>query len=174
MSERIPERVNPFRLADTGRRLEGRLALSRLARLVPALSSDAGEVRVRLEFSRDMQGMALIHGQLETVLTLQCQRCMQPMPYPVSEEFTVAVVETDAEAEMVQAHYDPLLVEDESLMLADLIEDELLLEMPLAPMHQELQDCVGRDLREFDPESVGEPVEEKDNPFAVLKTLKPN
>ncbi|HEV57701.1 MAG TPA: metal-binding protein [Phycisphaerales bacterium] len=174
MFERMPERVNPFRLVDAGRRLQGRVALSRLKRLAPALLSDEGEVAVRLEFSRNTQGLAMIRGRVEAVLELGCQRCMQAMRHVVDEEFTVAVVETDAEAEMVQEQYDPLLVEDEALMLIDLIEDELLLVMPLAPMHPEQQDCVGRDLREFDPESVGEPVEEKDNPFAVLKTLKPN
>ena len=174
MFERLPELVNPFRLADAGRRLEGRIAISRLKRLRPALVSNEGEVLVRLEFGRNTQGLAMIRGRLEVALQLECQRCMQPLPYVIEHELAVAVIETDAEAELVQEQYDPVVVEDESLMILDLVEDELMLALPLVPMHPETKDCVDRDLKEFDPETVGEPAEEKDNPFAVLKTLKPN
>lgn len=174
MFERLPERVNPFRLAESGRRLEGRIEISRLKRLLPSLVSDEGEVVVRLEFGRNAQGLATIRGRIEAALQLECQRCMQPMTYPVKDDVEIAVVETDAEAELVQEQYDPLVVDDEALMIVDLVEDELLLALPLAPGHPESQDCVGRKLKEFDPEDVGEPADEKDNPFAVLKTLKPN
>jgi uncharacterized protein len=174
MFERLPERVNPFRLADAGRRLEGCIEVSRLKRLRPSLVSDEGEVLVRLEFARNTQGLATIRGHIETTLQLECQRCMQSMAYPVSDDLAVVAVESDAEAEMVQEQYDPLVVDDESLMIVDLVEDELMLALPLAPAHPESKDCVGRNLKEFDPEDVDEPVEEKDNPFAVLKKLKPN
>ena len=174
MSDRLPERVNPFRLAEVGRRLEGRLALSRFRRLEPSLASTDGEVEVRLGFSRNAQGLTLIRGEIEATLELECQRCLRPMAFRIEREVAIAAVTGDAEAALVQEQYDPQIVEDESLVLLDLVEDELLLAIPLAPMHTELQACQERNLKEFDPEAEAREEGQKESPFAVLKKLKPN
>ncbi len=175
MSERLPERVNPFLLAERGRVLEGVLPLNRLPRLAEVLAADVAEqARVRLAFMRGRSGIAVLDGEVSAELALTCQRCLEPMAYPVESRINLALVESDAEAARLQEGYDTLLVEDETLSIPELIEDELLLALPLVPMHDATQACSPRALHEFEPKDAEQAAEGKENPFAILKNLKPN
>ena len=77
----------------------------------------------------------IVSGRARTELRLRCQRCLEAMPYPVDVRFRLAVVQSAGEAERLPEALDPLLISEGRLRVADVVEDELLLSLPLVPKH---------------------------------------
>lgn len=175
MSERLPVQVNPFRLAEQGRELEGEIPLAQARRLAEVLAQSPDVARVKLRFGLDEAGIPLVEGTIEAALALTCQRCLDPVLLQVRSEPRLALVENEAEAKSKQENYDTLLVEDERLVLLDMVEDELLLALPLVPVHARAEDCTADTVRALQPEyDERDAKDEAESPFAVLKNLKPN
>lgn len=168
-SERLPVHIDPIRMAETRRLLEGRIALAEMARLSGSLLDSEGEVTVSLEFGVDSEGMRFMRGRIQAEVSLECQRCLETMRYPVDSEFSLALVRSTAEAEALPSHYEPLLVEGEPLFLRDIIEDELLLALPIVPMHAPEECSVGSSADEARKDTGAT---KKESPFAVLADLK--
>ncbi|NIR61893.1 MAG: DNA-binding protein [Gammaproteobacteria bacterium] len=171
----MPEFVDPFRLAEVGRTLQGRLALSRLRRLSDYLIADDGEAAIEIAFGVDEQGVAFARGRVRAVLMLQCQRCLEPMAWEVDTAFALGFVRSDLEGQRLPPGYEPSLIEDETVKLADLVEDELILALPQIPRHGEGETCRPGSF-EAGPREAPSGEEGKgtggDHPFAVLERLK--
>ncbi len=170
MARPVPERIDPWLLSEQEAVLEGRFDLSALPRLAPLLRDTAGEVRYRFRFGRDDHGRSLIHTTVEAVLDLECQRCLESMAHQVHAVGTLALVRGPMEAEQLPRALDPLLLdEQERVTVMRLVEDELLLSLPVVPRHASDQ-CPGH---RAEPESSDLPeASERENPFAVLAGLK--
>jgi uncharacterized protein len=130
--------IEPARFARATGRIEGDLELAGLPRLAEALAEAAGSVRYVVAGSVNERGFSVLHVALEGTLLLRCQRCLGVLPQPVhvvrdlvlvpgADEF--APVEDEAETEDV-------IPEVPRLELAPLLEEELLLALPLAPRHE--------------------------------------
>jgi uncharacterized protein len=135
MQTKLPEYIEPIRLAASGQVISGKIALSKMHRLVTLLSDTKQDAVVELTFGRDQTGQAVIGGYIDTQFTLVCQRCMQPMSYPVKAVVNLGLVLSHAESNQLPINYEPLIVEEPRMSLATLIEDELLLALPVAAMH---------------------------------------
>ena len=136
MSGGLPAFIEPVRLAELGRTLEGRLPVVRLHRLAGVLADQQGEVEVRLDFRREPRSRSAVHGHIRAGLRLTCQRCLQPFELMLDLPVNLVVVRSDAEAERLAEEEDPLLVgAGQALSLAELVEDELLLALPQVPAH---------------------------------------
>lgn len=170
MSERLPERVNPFRLAAREARLTGRMPLAAMARL----KVEGGEVLVQLAFSERAGGMAFLDVSIQGEAQVQCQLCMEAMRICLDSHSSLRVISAEAAARGAGGEDELLVIEDDSLLIADLIEDEIVLALPLAPMHESPQLCAGKVIREFSREEAEDARRAGNNPFAVLKNLKPN
>ncbi len=170
-NERLPVHIDPIRMAETRRLLQGQLALAEMERLGGALLNNDGEVAVSLEFGTDSEGIRYMRGRIQAEVSLECQRCLEPMRYPIDSEFALAMVRSAPEAEALPSHYEPLLVEDEPLFLRDIIEDELLLALPIVPMHASEECRVDTSLGGAG-ETHSDKDAEKGNPFSVLANLK--
>jgi uncharacterized protein len=132
---RLPRRVDPLRLAQRGERLEGTLPLADLARLREATSLAQGEVVVELNFGIDDQGVRYLKGTASTQVTLECQRCLQPMDYPLEVGLSLGLVDSLAAGEGLPEPYEPLLSDRRLIELSIVIEDELLLALPMIALH---------------------------------------
>lgn len=166
----IPPHVDPRKLADRGATLEGELPIKQFSRLCEQLVSDAGSVHVRLEFGRDEQGLIVMRGELEVEVQMVCQRCLEAATLPVHSEFVYAVLREGASADSLPKSYDALEVGEEPLDLIELVEDELLLALPIVPAH-EPDACQHPAGFAAAPEpSVNEV--SRSNPFDVLAQLK--
>lgn len=169
--ERLPVRIDPLSLAKVGRELQGSLRLDSLARLRPLLYEDGGEVEVRLSFGMDEAGQAIMRGRLRAALVLECQRCVGRMDFDIDTETTWGLVHSEAQADRLPEHYEALFIEAEPLYLADIIEDELLLQLPLVAKHE--HDCIDSELLEtYEDEQQETDEPRQENPFAVLSGLK--
>jgi uncharacterized protein len=176
MSLTLKDCVNPWKAADTLVQISGRLPVKHLGRLTEAVLENSDDVEVSLEFERSEDHLPVMKGTIKATLKLECQRCLEPMDLPVEHEFCIAFIHAgrlqkqgDTADSQISDRYDLYEVEDENLCLIDVIEDELLLLLPQVPMHN-APACVIK--TEFGDDAEQAPREEKENPFAVLASLK--
>ncbi|WP_036252415.1 DUF177 domain-containing protein [Methylobacter sp. BBA5.1] len=170
MLDRLPEYIDPLQLADKRAELKGEIPLSSLDRLADTLLNDTGTVAVDLFFGREGR-LAKIEGHIEAILELECQSCLQAVKWPVSAEIKLGIVTSIDQADRLPEVYEPLLIDEEKILLKDIVEDELLLALPTFPKHQ--HDCSVPDA-DFNKEaSSSEEVQSPpENPFSILAKLK--
>ena len=169
MRDRLPDTIDTASLKTLGREYRGALAVATMARLVEAIrNADVPDLEVCLQVERDAGGVRCVRGRVDGVLHLTCQRCLERLEFPVQIEFKSALVRTEVEAERLAEGYDPLLIEDDRLVVRDLIEDELLLALPGFPQHREAS-CA---LPNYRAETSADAADGRPNPFAVLADLK--
>jgi len=167
-----PERVDPWLLAEQEKTLEGRIALGTLSRLAPLLVENTGEAAFVLVFGRDEHGRTVIHSSVKADLKLECQRCLRSLDHAVDARGVLAVVRGSLEAERLPKELDPLLLrENEALEVPQLVEDELLLSIPVSPRH-ETAVCPVHPEERAGQSAAGISQERAPNPFRVLAGLK--
>lgn len=133
-----------------------------------------GAVNVTVEFSRDQDGYRTAEGRLTGDVTLTCERCMGDMHYAVDTEFELALVAEEAQVASLPKRYDPWLVPPgEEVSIGALLEDTLLLAIPVFPKHEpeECQIKMSFGVENEDAASTGS-TPEKPNPFSILADLK--
>ncbi|WP_263079970.1 YceD family protein [Endozoicomonas sp. Mp262] len=178
----LPKTIDPRKLARQGMQFEGSLALNRFSRLVDALADDQGEVKATLRFYLDEDRQVVLEGHLDLACKMVCQRCLDIADIPVHTDIRLMAVWTDEQAKALPSGYEPLFLQEEPVELVPLLEDELLLELPLIPFHKPEQ-CSAQQDFSTGPEDAGSEaalveVEEKSgeadrtNPFSVLAKLK--
>lgn len=165
----LPGKVDPFRFADNRVHVQGKLLVKEMSRLCASLNNDAGEVMANVQFGVDEQGMRYMRGAYSVHLMLQCQRCMEPFEYDISGDFSSGIVHTEEEADLLPKGYDPLILKEGELVIQDVIEDELIISLPLVPMHA-VKDCKRKLPFAIDSEQTAE--SSKENPFKVIELLR--
>lgn len=152
----------------TRRSFEGRLPLSSMTRLQGLLVDTEGDVRYAIEFDSDALRVPFIGLRIEAELPLICQRSLQRFVLPVTLEQRLGLVRSEDEESALPPGYEALLVpEDGMLRPVDLVEDELVLAVPLVPVDPS-SEAVEREWA-ADEEEVA-----KTSPFAALASLKKN
>lgn len=167
MNAGLPERIDPREAAKAGLRWTGRIPLSALGRLAADPADGEGQVAVTLHASLDEAGLAVLGGQVSARVRVLCQRCLEPMVVDLAADLAlVAVAEAvaeDAQADALPEHYEPLeLPHGASVLVTDLVEDELLLAMPPYPRHSPAQ-CAATDVLA---------AQARPRAFSMLATLK--
>ncbi|MGH8657258.1 MAG: YceD family protein [Gammaproteobacteria bacterium] len=133
-----------------------------MKRLGSGLDRATGAVTIDLQFGKDEHGNRMVTGGWLTRLWLICQRCLEPMEIPLSRERRLEFVQGTQEWG-TSLDFEPMQVlESEAVSLLEMVEDELILALPMAPVHA-IGDCRGRDTG---------PAVENQNPFGVLAKLK--
>jgi len=134
--------IDPLVFASKHASMSGELPLSQLRRLAAELASDAGSVAVTLRGTSDAAGRPLIEVELGCRLSLTCQRCLESYEFALDRLARFRFVRTQAELPGIESE-DPdidCLVAEPRTDVRSLIEDEILLCLPIAPMHAE-GDC---------------------------------
>lgn len=161
----LPKQIDPIRLADRGAHLKGTFALESMSRLSAMLFQAQGNVSVDLVFGIDAQGMRFIQGTTSAVVELVCQRCLQPYAYTLTGKVHLSPVKDDEAAALLPEDYEPIILSETSeVALDELVEDELILNVPLVAMH-EPSACSVKMISD-------KPEIAKPNAFEVLKSLK--
>jgi len=143
----------------------GRIALARLPRLSSLVIPDDAEIEVTFEFTINLYQHPSIKGHIDTELQLECQRCLQPMAHKLSLDFDLLI---DASDEDVQSFKIDTVFSDEGYLdVYEVIEDELILALPLISMHEDSA-CN----KNWTADTLPDDIEPENNPFAVLQTLK--
>ncbi|WP_372871687.1 23S rRNA accumulation protein YceD [Shewanella sp.] len=168
---KIPVSIDPIRAAANRLNYQGIIPSKVLKRLRELTAGDCSDVTVSLECGVDLQGIVYLKGTAVTELTLLCQRCMTLYTTEVTVDFCFSPCRTEAEIDELPDAYDPIECDEiGEVRLQQLVEDELILAMPLIPAHQN-DDCNlgSQDVVVGEIEAAQE---ERPNPFAVLEKLK--
>lgn len=174
-SKTLPHHIDIKKIADEGFAWRGLITadeMSRVADSVHQMSDAPIELSVTITKNDD-----IIWFSFDIVCTclVICQRCLKPMPLAFDTITKLALLKDDSQESLLDDEQEWLLLADVSdtvgkelrLTLMDVIEDELLLNMPLAPKHEiGHPDCVPVEQINEDEE------EERENPFAALAALK--
>lgn len=170
-SERVPEVLDAWRMVAARRGVEGRLPLSSLTRLEGSLLDTEGDVHFALDFDRDALQVPYVELRIDAELPLECQRSLERFLLPVHIGQRLGLIREEAEEAGLPPGYEPLLVpEDGQLRTAELVEDELILAVPVVPVKPG-SEAVQRDwpASQADQEHADQG---RENPFAALSVLK--
>ncbi|MEE2001585.1 23S rRNA accumulation protein YceD [Alkalimonas sp. MEB108] len=168
---KIPVTLDPVRAAQKRSSYDGIVPLKNLSRLSEQLLDTSGEVTVRIDCDIDEQKLVVLSGEAHCDVQLSCERCQQPMNLSLHCQFAFTPVRSDNTAlDHIPERYD-VVVPDEhgEVNLQQMVEDELILTLPMYPVHDESFCSASDQLNSFGV-VIDEP--EKPNPFAVLQELK--
>jgi uncharacterized protein len=135
---------SPHELEALGQRkvqLNGEIGATRLTRLREILNSDEGSVRASLKFGQQGGGYVTVDLHYETNFELACQRCLEPMKEKASGHVLFVVLEDESMAAGAPAGYEPIMLSGGRFQPAEVIEDELLVSLPLIPRHARIEEC---------------------------------
>lgn len=170
MSAALPDVVDAWRMVSSQRRFRGSLPLRDMLRLRDSLASDAGEAHYDIEFGRDELGVARVAVRVEARLPLTCQRTLEEFALPVSVSTQLGLIAHEREEAALPPGFEALLVKDNELHLREVIEDELILALPVVPVKPGVDPDA-----EFEYETGPEGADEEPaapNPFEALAKLR--
>jgi uncharacterized protein len=168
-------RLDVKAFAGEGAQLEGRDALSAHSRLLAETQGRTPDAMIswaargELRNPAHVQPQVWLHLDAQATLSLVCQRCLAPVDIPVvvDRSFRFVTDEQTAAAEDEQSEEDLLALTTE-FDLMELIEDELLMELPVAPRHSACPVPVTMTVADA---GVSAQVEPAESPFALLRKL---
>lgn len=155
--------VDSLEFARQSRRLAGGVTVAELGRLADVLVDDGGKLACELLGMRDAEGNPCLRLKVDGGLNLRCQRCLAAMRFEVHIDSTLRLVAPGEEwpdDELAEDGPDAIEASRE-LAVLPLVEDEVLLALPIAPRHEECR-----------PPMAVEGNEHRPSPFAALAKLK--
>lgn len=153
---------DPFRFASEGASVSGTIALIDLGRLSDVLVDTPGEVAYSLVGEFGLDRKARLRLKAAAVLPMRCQRCLGRMDWALDIEVALELVrpgQSIPEDEIENDEFDAIEAAPDLDVLA-LVEDEIVLAVPIAPRHESCDAL--------------HPVKgsEKESPFASLVKLR--
>jgi uncharacterized protein len=145
----------------------GDIPLSKMPRLSTLVIQNDTSINVYFEFGTGSYQHAAVSGHYKAEMTVECQRCLEPMVQTIDQDFYLLI---DATEEDIQSFaVDTVYSSDGYLDVFEVVEDELILSLPVISMHADTS-CN----RYLQPEESLEEHQDAEinNPFEVLKALK--
>ena len=139
----IPQRVKASQAVARHEAFSGSLPVSKLPRLAASLAEPGSQLQVELQATRDEEGQDWLHGEIRGRLPLTCQRGLHAFDWDCDVALSLALVGSEAEEQRMLKDCEPYLVEDDVLPLQEVVEDEVLLALPMTPRCGD-PDCVKR------------------------------
>ncbi|WP_392563420.1 23S rRNA accumulation protein YceD [Orbus wheelerorum] len=170
MENRLPLTIDPIKTAQKRLDYIGEFLAKNANRLAASVENVNSNIECALSFGIDRQRLCVIEMDAKVSVTLMCQRCQQPFELLVHVKNKFSPVKSDAQAEELPECYEPALINEfGEVDMLGLVEDEIILSLPIAPVHDS-QHC---EVSEADMVFGEIPIEDdKPNPFAILASLK--
>lgn len=168
---KLPLTIDPVRAAQKRLDYQGIYPAGQLKRLAEAVVSVDSDAQCALSFAIDEQKLVVITGTAQVTVTVICQRCGEPFSYPIQAAYQFSPVVSDSQADALPEAYEAVMLNEfGEIDLLALTEDELILALPVVPVH-DTEFCHVSDTERVFGELPAEAAE-KPNPFAVLASLK--
>jgi uncharacterized protein len=157
--------IYPDRLATKPVVLQGRFSPGELERLEDSLANGEGELEYRVSAGLDPQRRKVVSCIIEGFVFLMCQNSLEAFRHEISIEDRLVLVESEAQLPPPEQESDEedYLVATEPVDIRDLVEDAVLLALPMIPRKPGLEATKG---------GGGEVPPAKESPFAALASLK--
>jgi uncharacterized protein len=118
-------------------RITGQLAVAALPRIA-ASGGESADVTFTIEGGRSAEGQPALRVRAEGTVGMTCQRCLQPLTVPIAVDAELELAESQAVAEAAEDEVDRV-VASRNMDVAALVEDELLLALPMVAAHEDCQ-----------------------------------
>ena len=161
--------IDSLDFASNRRKIGGEVPVTELPRLQDFLENQQGILGYSIRGGVDVQGNNFLDVSVTGRCQVRCQRCLETMDYPVQLD-TRLLLRDQASLDAEEMHpdeeeeFDSILA-DAHLDVLGLLEDEILLSLPIAPRHEQgACQAAGGESRHG----------EERHPFAALAKLKRN
>lgn len=170
MNNDLPIRFDPVLFAKQGRTLSGEIPVREMSRVASVAYDHA--VEVKMSFSSSSLKFPMVKGTIAGSIVQTCQRCMGEALVKLEHEFELVMITAESLSLASKEGHEIFEYEGQLVETIELIEDEVILTLPIVPKHENIEDC-DPTAREwlFEAEHV-ELEQERRNPFASLKDLK--
>ena len=160
-----PATIDLAQLSAKPLEFKGTIKPAELPRLVEQLANAEGELRYRVSARQDPQRRAVVSCIIEGFVFLTCQSSLDTFRHPVSIDDRLVLVDDESRLPPMEEETDTedYLVVDEPLDVLELVEDAVILALPMMPRKPGL---------EWKESETKEPPEEPSSPFAKLSSLK--
>ena len=166
MSATLPPVLDAWRMVAARRYFEGELSLAVFTRLKDSLTDSEGVCRYRIEFGRDALDLPFVEIRAETHLPMLCQRSLERYLQPVDVLQRLGLITEEAQEAALPEGTEPLLLPaNAEVRPIELIEDELILALPVVPINPESMELAAEWPEDADEDA-------KPHPFAALAALK--
>ena len=165
----LPNQIDPRKLAQQGISLQGEFAAKGLTRLNESVEAVTGALKASLQFSLDPSRQSMVTGEASVCVDVICQRCLDIVNIEIKAAIALQVVWSEDHIANVAPDYEPWIVVDKIADLDVVIEDEILLALPIVNYHK-IGECTGSAFYEKADTNLEETT--VDSPFSVLQQLK--
>ncbi|MDP5009566.1 MAG: YceD family protein [Glaciimonas sp.] len=159
--------IDPFDYSRLKEYRKGEVPVSALSRLVDWTADTSGVLRWELVGGADHLGHAQLTLSVAGTVQLECQRCLTPYAFEVASTSVLILAKDDESADAIEEALNneevDVVVASEIKDILQLVEDEILLEIPDSPKHEVCPDASALEALKAN---------KKESPFAVLKNLK--
>lgn len=163
--------IDSLDFAENGRQIDAQVPFAELPRLHDVLADIEGRLHYTLQGGRDQRGRPVLDLVIDGQCRLVCQRCLGAMDYAVVHQVRLLLCDEagldalDSERDEYEEDEFEAILADAHLDVTALLEDEILLSLPISPMH----DRGACQATEGDDAQKG-----RRSPFAILENLKRN
>lgn len=165
MKQGIPEIIKLFKFASKGLIFSQQYQVSDFPRISELASNQDSTVDVALSFfNLEESRTPCIKGKVKLNLALTCQRCLKEVNVHLEPKFQLAFLKNEQQGETLDANFETILNIDEEFSTIEFITDEVLISVPMTPMHE--HECVSYQ----DTQLINE--QKRESPFAILEQLK--
>ncbi|MDR9433124.1 MAG: YceD family protein [Spiribacter sp.] len=162
----LPAQINLNRLGREARAYNGVISANNMQRLAE-LVGQVGIISAQLQID-DCAEKPRLTGECEARVELICERCLEPVSVDLHGELDALIIDRPEEVESIPMDQAVIIAPRGELDVTTLLEDELILALPVVPRHDDTE-CDGGQ-RHFGP--PGEPLRQPDSPFTELNALK--
>ena len=166
----LPTLIDPRKLALQEVILEGTVNVEDLPRLASSVTAICAPLWASVQFKLDESRAKVALGNIKVPVETVCQRCLDPLKMELQAEFAAQVIWSEDHPNRVASNYEPWLVVDKMTSFSEMLEDEILLALPLVNYHN-VGECTGDTFLHEEVDAAGDETV-SDSPFNVLQQLK--
>ncbi len=164
MKQGIPEKIKLYKFATRGLCFSKKYKLRDFPRVSKIASNLDDSVNVDLSFFLEKNNVPCIIGEIKLKLVTTCQRCLCDVDISLEPKFKLAYLNNEQQDGEIDSSYETILIKNEEFSSIELITDEILISIPMIPMHK--NDCS----MNIDAEILTN--QKSESPFAILKQVK--
>jgi len=148
--------IDTFDFISNARTLHGKIILEDCMRLKDYLYDNQGKLKYKISGVLDKNDKSILQVTIKGKISLHCQRCLGELTYLLDIQRDILLAENENEL----SHLDEIetidgILADSNLDILELIEDEIILSLPISPRHRE-NECSAQELTDNNP--IGEKI----------------
>ncbi len=165
MKQGIPKQIKLFKFSSRSLFFSQTYKVKDFPRISDLASNQESAVDVELGFELKEGKIPCVKGRVELDLALVCQRCLGEVSIHLEPKFQLAFIKNEQQGEALKDDFETILGADDEFSTIEFITDEVLISIPMAPMHDYA--CAS-----YQQDTQATSKQKRENPFAMLEQLR--